>query len=183
MREKNCLPQRASPGESGRLPEPKPGARAGKPPWVPEGVAYEMFSENLRAMIAEIVEPAYEQLVVRARDALEKTTGLTIVHLVWQEIVDQVDLAHDYEHVGAVLHIVTPNREEILERHLRIVYAKLKAANYLMRVRESRRELARIAREAKAGRDAQDAPAPTAHQPGVPNDGPPIDTSSPNRPA
>jgi hypothetical protein len=101
---------------------------------------------------------------------------------VWQELLDQVDLAHDYEHVGAVLHIVTPNREEIMERHLRVVYAKLKAANYLMRVRECRRELARIAREAKAGRDAQGSPAAAVQQPGVPKDGPPSDATSPSEP-
>jgi hypothetical protein len=100
-----------------KAPTDKPAVRPGTPPWVPDGVAYEMLSQRARAMIAEILEPAYEQLVLRARDALEKITGLTIVHLVWQEILDQMDLARDYEKVGGVLNIVTPAREEVMQRH------------------------------------------------------------------
>ena len=142
-------------------PLPKPATRAAMPPWVPEGVAYDMLSERARTMIAEIVEPAYEQLVLRARDALEKTTGLTIVHLVWQEILDQIDLARDYEHVDSVLNIVTPAREDLLQRHLQLIYAKLKAANYLMRVRDFRRGLARALREAKAKRLKAPNPGPS----------------------
>ena len=153
------------------------------PPWVPEGVGYDKLPEKVRAMIAEIIEPAYEQLVLRARDALEKTTGLTIVHLAWQEIVDQIDLARDYNNIGSVLNIITPNREPLLDRHLRLVYAKFKAANYLMRLRDFRRGLARTVRDAartpavarsapqaKAGpvsgpKTAQEGESPSPHEP------------------
>jgi hypothetical protein len=138
--------------EPGRSPAQD---RAGLPPWVPSDVGYDRLPEKVRAMVAEIVAPAYEQLVVRARDALEKTTGLTIVHLVWQEIVDQIDLARDFNNVGSVLGIVSPAREDLIERHLRLIYAKLKAGSYLMRVRDFRRGLARAVREAKPPPDAR----------------------------
>ena len=109
MAKGDSLSRRAPTREPGHSPA-LAGIRAGTPPWVPEDVGYDMLPEKVRAMIAEIIGPAYEQFVVRARDALEKTTGLTIVHLVWQEIVDQIDLARDYNNVGSVLNIVTPSR-------------------------------------------------------------------------
>jgi hypothetical protein len=84
------LAQAQAPPAESPLP-PKPAARAATPPWVPEGVAYELHPERARAMIAEIVTPA---------------------------------------------------REDLLQRHLQLIYAKFKAANYLIRVRDSRRELA-----------------------------------------
>jgi hypothetical protein len=147
------MSKRDSRAQRGSREEPEyapalPGVGPGTPPWVPEGVGYDMIPEKVRAMIAEIIEPAYEQLVVRARDALEKTTGLTIVHLAWQEMVDQIDLARDYDKIGSILHIITPNREPLIERHLRLVYAKFKAANFLMRLREFRKGLVRAMREA-----------------------------------
>ena len=100
MSKRDSLAQRGSRDEPEYAPA-LPGVGPGTPAWVPEGVGYDRIPEKVRAMIAEIIEPAYEQLVVRARDALEKTTGLTIVHLAWQEIVDQIDLARDYDKIGS----------------------------------------------------------------------------------
>jgi hypothetical protein len=141
----------------------RPEVKAGTPAWVPANMPYSEIPERFRAMIAEIIEPAYEQLVVRARDALEKTTGLTIVHLAWQEIVDQIDLARDYEKTGCVLGIVTANREPLVERHLRLVYTKFAAANFLMRVREFRRGLIRAMRDTPHEPAAAQATAGPAH--------------------
>lgn len=159
MPKRDSLARRVAMRDAG--PTPTPAALGTvTPPWVPAGVEYDGFPENVRAMIAEIVAPAYEQLVVRARDALEKTTGLTIVHLVWQEILDQIDLARDYNAVGSVLNIVSPAREEMLDRHLRIVYAKFKAANYLMRLRDFRRGLVRAVQKGRTSAGARAAASP-----------------------
>jgi hypothetical protein len=103
------LAQARAPATESPLP-PKPAARAATPPWVPEGVAYELLPERARAMIAEIVTPA---------------------------------------------------REDLLQRHLQLIYAKFKAANYLIRVRDSRRELARALRQGKAERPSAPNPAPS----------------------
>ncbi len=101
----------------------QPGRR---PRWTPPGVDLASLPKEVRAAVAEIVDPLYEQLVVGVSDALEKSTGLTVVHLVWQEILDQQQLGRGYQDdplLGSL-----GNREEILVRHLQLVDAKVKAS-------------------------------------------------------
>jgi len=58
-----------------------------KPFWMPPGVTLDNLSEELRAAILGVLTPAYQKLVVAARPGLEQSTGMTVVHLLWLEIL------------------------------------------------------------------------------------------------
>jgi len=110
-----------------------------RPYFVPGGVDFDALSEELKAAIAGIVNPAYRLLVLEARDGLEKSAGVTVVHLLWLEILDQLDLAESMQkppHPGE-----SEERGKLIERHLRVVGAKSKASHFLFRLRELRRKL------------------------------------------
>ena len=63
MSKRDALDQRGSREQSACAPA-LPGVGPGTPAWVPASVSYTQIPEKFRAMIAEIIEPAYEQLVV-----------------------------------------------------------------------------------------------------------------------
>ncbi len=62
----------------GKTPEPPSVAT---PRWVPAGVDFQRLPPRTQQAIVEIVNPAYEELVLGATEALERSTGLSIVHL------------------------------------------------------------------------------------------------------
>lgn len=112
------------------------GESMGRRRWRPPGVDFAGLPKDVRAAVAEIVDPLYEQLVVGVHDALEKSTGLTVVHLVWQEILDQQKLGKGYQDDPLLESL--GNREETLARHLQLIDAKVKASYVLVRLRELR---------------------------------------------
>ncbi len=57
------------------------GGPVGQPAWVPEDVDFDKVPEAVRQAVAEIIEPAYRQLVTEAEDPLERSVGVTMVHL------------------------------------------------------------------------------------------------------
>jgi hypothetical protein len=99
-------------------------------------VDFASLPKEVRAAVAEILDPLYEQLVVGVPDALEKSTGLTVVHLVWQEILDQQKLGQGYQDDPLLESL--GNREEIFARHLQLIDVKVKASYVLVRLRELR---------------------------------------------
>jgi hypothetical protein len=110
-----------------------------RPFWIPAGVEIDSLPEEMQVAMAGIVNPAYRDLVLRADPGLEQSTGLTVVHLLWLEILDQVQLGQRA--------LETPpsqdehdHRASLISQHLRTVGAKSKATNLLLRLREFRRK-------------------------------------------
>lgn len=120
-----------------KIPRQMAPPPTGPPRWTPPGLDLEGLPQEIRTAVDEIVEPLYEQLVHGAADPLEKSTGMTVVHLVWQEILDQHKLGCTYQQDPFFESL--GNREEILVRHLQLVDAKIKASYVLVRLREIRR--------------------------------------------
>ncbi len=108
------------------------------PRWVPPGIRFSSLLPEVQTAVVEIVNPIYEELVVRAPSALERSTGLTVVHLLWLEILDQLDLGRGYTDDAFINSI--SGRPELLGRHLQLVDAKVKASYVLVRLRELRAE-------------------------------------------
>lgn len=109
-----------------------------RPYFVPEGVDFDSLPESARAAIAAILDPAYQELVLAAPEGLEKSVGMTIVHLVWREILDQLELG---QQPGATGGFTKPaDRQKLIERHLRLVGAKVKATSLMLRLQEFRRK-------------------------------------------
>ena len=109
-----------------------------RPRWAPAGVDFHALPAEAQEAVVEILEPAYHQLVRDAADPLEKSTGLTVVHLMWLEILDQLDLGEGYIRDPFIRSL--GNRENLIARHLQIIEAKVKASAVLVRLREFRKE-------------------------------------------
>ena len=114
---------------------------AGLPLWTPAGLDLERVPEEVQLAAREIVQPVYEQFVVRATDGLEKSLGVTIAHLLWLEILEQFDMKREYVTIDAVLGL-PGNRHEAIAQHLRLVAAKVRVGYFLLRIRQLREQAA-----------------------------------------
>ena len=110
-----------------------------RPLWVPAGLQVEQLPQELRAVLIKVIGPIYQELVLNAPSALEKMAGLTNVHLQWLEILGQIELGRAINE-PAELTSPSEEREQLMARHLRVVNAKLKAANFLRQLQELRRK-------------------------------------------
>jgi hypothetical protein len=139
-----------------------PPIREGR--WTPPGIAFEMLARPLQAALVELVGPLYEELVLAAPDALERSTGLTLTHLLWLEILEQYELGCDYSVVSGVLGTASPDRGPMIDQHLRLLEAKLRASHFLVQARECARRCRRGPRA--IGFDGPgEAPRQLAHAP------------------
>jgi hypothetical protein len=120
--------------------EPPP-ARAGsiRPFWIPPDVDFDRLPKQLQAAICGVVEPAYEQLVVRATPGLEQSTGMTIVSLLALEVFEQIE-THEGLYDGQRTPHISEQREKEIARMLRLIGAKIKASGFLLRLHEFRQK-------------------------------------------
>lgn len=109
-------------------PDPAPP----RPHWIPAGVDVDEWSPELRAIVAGVINPAYDQLVLRAMPGLAQSTGITVVHLLWLEILDHLEFSRRALPGGPTEDAETRTAE--LSRHLRLVHSKLKASELLHRL-------------------------------------------------
>jgi hypothetical protein len=103
------------------------------PHWIPNDDRWQKIPEAIREAVPRIIAPAYRRFVLEARDELERTVGLTLVHFTWLELCEQVKLAvaaADPTSLDAMLH----NPEDMLERHFRLATIKCQTAELLMKL-------------------------------------------------
>jgi hypothetical protein len=110
---------------------------APRPYFVPPGVDFDQLPEQVRAVILGIINPAYRELVLAAPDGLQKAAGVTVVSLLWLEVLDQLELGQNLT-VPRSLLVASPERDELIARHLRTAGAKIKASSFLLRLAEFR---------------------------------------------
>lgn len=108
-----------------------------RPLWIPADVDFDSLPLEIQAAITGIINPAYRQLVLAAEEGLEQSTGLTVVHLLWLEILQQLELAADGVTPDAA---ESENRETKIARYLRLAGAKIVSSNFLLRLREFRQK-------------------------------------------
>jgi hypothetical protein len=103
------------------------------PHWLPVGDDWDGLPKSIRQAVPLILAPAYRRFVVEAPGELERSFGLTLVHLMWLELCDQAKLvaAVDPNSLDAVL----GNSEQLTERHLHLVSAKCQTAELLVKLR------------------------------------------------
>ena len=102
-----------------------------RPYWFPDS-ALEDLPEGLQLAIEGLIGPGYRDLVMGARDTMERLTGVSVVHLAHLEILDQIQLAHE-------LPTAAPEqRQAKVASHVRLSGAKLRAMSFLQRLREAR---------------------------------------------
>ena len=104
------------------------------PHWIPAGNRWNEMPEKIRQAVSRILAPAYRRFVLDAPGELERSIGLTLVHLMWLEVCDQVKMAV----VGAdpnSLDAVLSSPENMIDRHLRLTTVKCQTAELLMKLR------------------------------------------------
>jgi hypothetical protein len=152
--------------QAAALPRP-----ADRPYWVPAGDEFDRLPSDLKQAVVQVINPVYQQLVLHAPPGLAQSTGLTIVHLMWLETLEQLELArlgYAFETLGQLF---VRERHDVLERNLRTVMTKLKASRLLT---DYERMKAAMLREqaARAGINASPpvagAPVPAPPQPTPP---------------
>jgi hypothetical protein len=104
------------------------------PYWLPMGKRWQGLPENTRQAALRLIVPAYRRIVLEARDELERSVGVTLVHLMWLEVCGQIQLGvitADPQSLEAVL----SDPEQLIDRHLRLTTIKCQTAELLMKLR------------------------------------------------
>jgi hypothetical protein len=124
-------------------PNPAPAQPRPKdaPLWSPQGADLNLVPPEIRQAITELIQPLYEQYVLNAKDALEKSLGASMAHILWLEVLDQFDIRREYIQFDAVMDM-TMNRPAMIERHLRLLGSKLQMGYFLVRIKELRNRMA-----------------------------------------
>jgi len=98
--------------------------------WVPEGVQFDELPKPLQAALVDIVNPAYEELVLGAQTALEKGQGLSYVALLFWELLGHFDLGEAW---GENLpHGDSKRQRAQLRRCSRLIDLKGRTAKFLL---------------------------------------------------
>jgi hypothetical protein len=111
------------------------------PIWAPDGVDLKVVPPEVRQAIAELIQPFYEQFVLNASEGLEKSLGITLTHILWLEILEQLEIKLEYIQIEAVLNI-THNRPQMIDRHLKLIGSKRRFGYFLLRIKELQKRLA-----------------------------------------
>jgi hypothetical protein len=117
----------------------KPASAASpRPFWVPAEIDFEKLPEAVRVAFRAVIAPAYEELVVGAVGALERSAGVTLVFLLSLELVDQFELGRDLTFWAGPGDPKAEQRDQLISRHLRVIGAKQHTANFVLRLKEIR---------------------------------------------
>ncbi len=104
------------------------------PHWIPDDYHWEKFPESIRQTVPRLLAPAYRRFVLDAPGELERSVGLTLVHLMWLELCGQIQMAIATANPDS-LDALLGDPEGMLERHLRLTTAKCQTAELLMKLR------------------------------------------------
>ena len=102
-----------------------------RPPWLPEGEGLKKLPPALQFAADRSIVPLWDEVVVRADTAVERSAGETFVYVAWLEIQQQVELAGGQQAESPV------DVAEVLDRLLRVSRFKFAAGDFLMRVSEN----------------------------------------------
>lgn len=136
-------PSKTKPSQRKKKPDQKPTAEptsfsGSMPPWAPDQQQLERLPPEIRQALSQTMQPLYEQYVLHAPDPLEQSVGITLVHLLWMELLEQFDLKNNNE---KLLTLRLPgNREAYINQHLRVMAAKTRLGHFLMQFRRMRKQ-------------------------------------------
>ena len=112
------------------------GAGPIRPYFLPQSIDYEALSDAEKLAIETIVVPAYEELVLGAGSALERSVAISLVFLLCEEIVDQFALGTTLplgREAGA-----DAERRNRMAGYLRSLNAKMTVASFVLRIKQAR---------------------------------------------
>ena len=104
------------------------------PYWLPADSRWDHLPEEIRQAVPRILTPAYRRFVLDAPGELERSMGLTLVHLMWLELCGQVQMAVAAADPNALAAILQ-NPDDLIDRHLHLVATKCQTAELLVKLR------------------------------------------------
>ncbi|MCE9607610.1 MAG: hypothetical protein K8U03_22210 [Planctomycetia bacterium] len=113
--------------------EPQPAAR---PYFVPENVDFEALPESVKVAFRTIVEPAYAELVLGARNALERSMGASFVFLLAEELLNHFEIGREMDLAQTNAGVDREKRDKTFAQFLKLIGAKNSALNALLRIRK-----------------------------------------------
>ena len=114
----------------------------GRPCFLPADIKWEALPEAVRAAIHEIVMPLYRVYVLENADPLQRSTGMSLVFLTTLEVIECVGNSRAlFAHCSSDEE--SKARQQQIDRHLRLVGAKTKCTELLLRL-EAWREKALV---------------------------------------
>jgi hypothetical protein len=115
-----------------------PGPR---PPYLPPEMAWETLPAEVRLAIDDVVTPIYQCYVVENGDVLQRSTGMSLVYLVMYEALEQIASGRtifaefDTDQDGWF------ERQRRIGQILRLIGAKQKCTDLLIRLQSFREKL------------------------------------------
>ena len=106
--------------------------------FLPANVPYEALPAETQTALSTIVAPLYDEVVLRAESALERSAGVTLTHLVTLEILEQVQLGKTIDFFGDGDKDTEAARDKRIDRHLRLLGAKSNFSQFLLRLQQFR---------------------------------------------
>jgi hypothetical protein len=110
---------------------------------MPPEVPFEALSPNLQAALRDIINPAYQELVLAAATAFERSAAVTYVHVAWLELRAMIEfgLALETARPGAA---GAEGYQEGVAQYLRLVATKDKAGKFLLELQRFAAKLCEI---------------------------------------
>ena len=96
---------------------------ADAPYWLVAGDLWNHLPPAMCQAVVEILTPAYQRLVRDASDELERSAGITLIHLLWLEISEQLNMASVVADRDSILAVIN-DPDTLIAQHLRLVTAK-----------------------------------------------------------
>ena len=114
-----------------------------RPYFIPDGVDWDALPESHRVAITTIIEPVYNEYVVQAKDALERSSGSSIASCLLMELLDQLDLGGMLVG-GQDTEDAAKDRDRLFSRLSRSMATKQKLTDGLMRLRNQKMKMANM---------------------------------------
>jgi hypothetical protein len=109
--------------------------KSARPYFVPEDVDFDALPESVKLAFQTIVQPAYDELVLAAPNALERAVGTSFVFLLAEEVLDHFEIGRQMDLSQTHSVVDRQQRDQALSRHLKLLGAKNAALYALLRVR------------------------------------------------
>ncbi len=108
-----------------------------RPYFIPAGMEFDKLPGELQAAIRAVVNPNYEEMVLKARPGVERSAGMSTSFLDYLELLCQMDVSQSLAELPSGFHLSGEHFEKIA-KCLRIKGAKDNSLKLLQRAHEFR---------------------------------------------
>ncbi len=127
------------------IPEPQthPATKASAeeagshPLWALDDAALDDVPDEVKGAIDDVVRPAYLRFVVETHDPIERSLGMTLVHLMWLEVLQQHHAQTEYRTFNCMLGLPDGGYEQ-MNQQLRLLQGKVRLGQFLVKLQEAR---------------------------------------------